>query len=415
MKKIIPIILSFLVCLCSIMPMASFADEQTDYMQGLLEDVWDNVMNNVQNGMEAQGNKLDETNRKMDELNTKVDNIDNQKEVTDYLDSVKDDEAAPEKTEDPVEEEDMKIETAGSINKGLAIPRALAKVADYLFDCFKWMIYTTDPAAQEHLDAATQGKYDSFFGKSGIDIKQITNSSSALGKAADVMRIFAYSLVLLFFSITIVEQSIKYEIFTLKGIARIFGRLLLAKIIIDLSTTICLLILRIVGYLTFKILDSAQITVNIFPDIYLRASKIKVVGVVVDILVGIIVGFVFTLIILLVLIPICIVLMKLVMRSIELAVLMTVAPAFFACLSTDVTKEYFKKFMSVFLQVACQTLFMVIPIVVCANHFTSEPVQMNGISALAATLRNIMPNILIFTAMLIMMIKPPKVLTNLIK
>ena len=395
------------------MPMASFADEQTDYMQGLLEDVWDKVMNNVQNGMEAQGNKLDETNRKMDELNTKVDNIDNQKEVTEYLDNVKDDEDKDDEA-DKIEN-DVKIDTSGSINKGLAVPRALAKVANFLFDSFKWMIYTTDPAAQEYLDAETQGLYKGFFGNSGINLAEITDSKSPLSKAADVMRIFAYSLVLLFFAVTIVEQSIKYEIFTLKGIARIFGRLLLAKIIIDLSTTICMIIIKIVGYLTFKILDSAQITVNIFPDIYLKASKTKIIGPIIDLLVGIIVGLVFTLVILLVLIPICIVLMKLVMRSIELAVLMTVAPAFFACLSTDVTKEYFKKFMSIFLQVACQTLFMVIPIVVCANHFTSEPVQMNGISALAATLRNIMPNILIFTAMLIMMIKPPKVLTNLIK
>jgi hypothetical protein len=395
------------------MPMASFADEQTDYMQGLLEDVWDKVMNNVQNGMEAQGNKLDETNRKMDELNTKVDNIDNQKEVTDYLDSVKDDE---EKDDDADKiEDDVKIDTSGSINKGLAVPRAMAKLANYLFDCFKWMIYTTDPAAQEYLDSETKGLYKGFFGNSGINLAEITDSTSPLSKAADVMRIFAYSLVLLFFAVTIVEQSIKYEIFTLKGIARIFGRLLLAKIIIDLSTTVCLIIIKIVGYLTFKILDSAQITVNIFPDIYLKASKTKIIGPIIDLLVGIIVGFIFLLIILLVLIPICIVLMKLVMRSIELAVLMTVAPAFFACLSTDVTKEYFKKFMSIFLQVACQTLFMVIPIVVCANHFTSEPVQMNGLSALVATLRDIMPNILIFTAMLIMMIKPPKVLTNLIK
>ncbi len=414
MKRIIPIILSFFVCLCSIMPMASFADEQTDDMQQKIYDIWNYINNEMQSGADANA-KANETNQKIDDMNQKLDNIDNQKEVTEYLDSVKDDETAPEKTEDTIEEEDMKIETAGSINKGLAVPRALAKVANFLFDSFKWMIYTTDPAAQEYLDSETQGLYKGFFGNSGINLAEITDSTSALSKAADVMRIFAYSLVLLFFAVTIVEQSIKYEIFTLKGIARIFGRLLLAKIIIDLSTTICLIIIKIVGYLTFKILDSAQITVNIFPDIYLKASKTKIIGPVIDILVGIIVGLVFTLIILLVLIPICIVLMKLVMRSIELAVLMTVAPAFFACLSTDVTKEYFKKFMSIFLQVACQTLFMVIPIVVCANHFTSEPVQMNGISALAATLRNIMPNILIFTAMLIMMIKPPKVLTNLIK
>lgn len=40
---------------------------------------------------------------------------------------------------------------------------------------------------------------------------------------------------------------------------------------------------------------------------------------------------------------------------------------------------------------------------------------MNGISALAATLRNILPNMLVFVAMLVMIIKPPKVLTNLMR
>ena len=411
MKRIIPIIISFFVCLCSIMPMASFADEQTDYMQGLLEDVWDKVMNNVQNGMEAQGNKLDETNRKMDELNTKVDNIDNQKEVTDYLDSVKD-------NEDEKEEEveiDYKISTKGSINKGLAIPRALAKVSDFLFSSIKSLIIINDPAAQEYLDGATKNEYQKNWGQTGLNLSEITKPASSMGKAADVIRIFAYSLVLLFFGVNLVEQSIKFEIFTLKGVARIFGRLLLAKIIIDLSTTVCLMIIRIVGYLSLRILGSAELTVNIFPEIYLAESKIKLLGPVVDLILGAIIGLLFALLYLIVLIPTGIIIVKLVLRSIELAVLMTVSPAFFACLSTDVTKEFFKRFMSVFLQVACQTLFMVIPIVVCANHFTAKPVQMNDISALASTLRNVLPNMLVFVAMLVMMIKPPKVLTNLIK
>ena len=46
------------------------------------------------------------------------------------------------------------------------------------------------------------------------------------------VRRFAYSLVLLFFAVNLVEQTIKYEIFTAKGALRIFGRLLVAKIII---------------------------------------------------------------------------------------------------------------------------------------------------------------------------------------
>ncbi len=111
-----------------------------------------------------------------------------------------------------------------------------------------------------------------------------------------------------------------------------------------------------------------------------------------------------------------IVMVKLVLRSIELALLMVISPAFFACLSTDVTKEYFKKFISVFIQVATQTLFMAIAMAVCSGHLnTKKQIDIGSYAEMAKAFIGISPTILIVIAMCVMMVKPPKVLTNLVK
>jgi hypothetical protein len=185
--------------------------------------------------------------------------------------------------------------------------------------------------------------------------------------------------------------------------------------LIDLSVRVCLLIISIIGSLTVKMLGTVKVSLNIFPDISLKKSDVKVIGPILDAIVAAVVSIILMLIIGVVLVCVSIVMIKLVLRSIELALLMVISPAFFACLSTDVTKEYFKKFISIFIQVAAQTLFMAIALAVCSGHFNSPPVTINNLSGLAAGLIRISPNILIVIAMCVMMVKPPKVLTNLIK
>lgn len=361
----------------------------------------------MQNGADANA-KANETNRKMDEINQKIDNIDTQKEVTDYLDSVQE--------EDKPETVDEYKVPAGSIaNKLLAIPRSMAKVASFILDAEKGMIMMADPSTQVALKEYT--KNDPVLGtiKYGIDISSI-DQSSGLGLLVDPLRIFAYSLVLLFFAVNLVEQTIKYEIFTAKGALRIFGRLLVAKIIIDLSVKICMLILSIIGGLTVKLLNNVDVTMDIYPEFKIEKSGVKIIGPILDAIAAAAISLVLALIIGVILVCVSIVMIKLVLRSIELAMLIVVSPAFFACLSSEVTKEYFKKFISVFIQVASQTLFMAIAMAVCSGHLnTKSKINIGDYGDLAIALINISPTILIVIAMCVMMVKPPKVLTGLVK
>jgi hypothetical protein len=415
MKKLIPIIFSFFVCVFSIISMTSFADEQTDDIQDRVYDIWNYINNNMQSGADAndQNNK---TNQKMDELNQKVEEMDPEKAIKDYFDTIKDDE-----TEDPAAatEEDIdkkyKLPTGGTSKKVLAGPRAMANVADFFLESAVSMIKYADPSSSVYLDQGTNGELSKQLGSYSINLTEISDPNTTLGKLVNPIRIFAYSLVILFFAVSLVEQTIKYEIFTAKGALKVFGRLLVAKIIIDLSVRVCLLIISIIGSLTVKMLGTVKVSLNIFPDISLKKSDVKVIGPILDAIVAAVVSIILMLIIGVVLVCVSIVMIKLVLRSIELALLMVISPAFFACLSTDVTKEYFKKFISIFIQVAAQTLFMAIALAVCSGHFNSPPVTINNLSGLAAGLIRISPNILIVIAMCVMMVKPPKVLTNLIK
>ena len=416
MKKIIPIIFSFFVCIFSIVPFSTKAlsDEEQADMYKTVIDTWNYVNNGIQSGADANAQNA-ETKQKMDELNKKVEEMDPEKAIKDYFDTIKDDE-----TEDPsaAAEEDIdkkyKLPTGGTSKKVLAGPRAMAYFADYLLESAINMIMWADPSTSVYIDKGTNGEFSKQIGSYSIDLSEI-ESDKGIGKLVNPIRIFAYSLVILFFAVSLVEQTIKYEIFTAKGALKVFGRLLVAKIIIDLSVRVCLLIISIIGSLTVKMLGTVNVSLNIFPEISLKKSDVKIIGPILDAIVAAIVSIILMIIIGVVLVCVSIVMVKLVLRSIELALLMVISPAFFACLSTDVTKEYFKKFISVFIQVAAQTLFMAIALAVCSGHFNTPAVPIEGLSGLAAGLIRISPNILIAIAMCVMMVKPPKVLTNLIK
>lgn len=408
MKKLIPIIFSFMMCLIISLPVSVAAEGEDTYDFGSMHnDVIDNY-NHI-------SERADQTDQKIDELDKKVSEMDPEKAIRDYFDEINDDE-----TEDTSEatgediEKDYKLPTGGTSKKVLSGPRAMAYFADYLLKGAIGMIKYADPASSTYNDQKFNGEFSKQVPHYSINLSEI-DSNNGIGKLVNPIRIFAYSLVILFFAVSLVEQTIKYEIFTAKGALKVFGRLLVAKIIIDLSVRVCLLIISIIGSLTVQMLDTVNVSLNIFPDISLKKSDVKVIGPILDAIVAVVVSIILMIIIGVVLVCVSIVMVKLVLRSIELALLMVISPAFFACLSTDVTKEYFKKFISVFIQVAAQTLFMAIALAVCSGHFNSEPVEIKNLSGLAVGLIRISPNVLIAIAMCVMMVKPPKVLTNLIK
>lgn len=416
MKKIIPIILSLFICVSAFIPRNVFAevndinDPNTWTTEFTIDQIWNYINNQMQSAEEARGNS--EQNKKtMEDLKKAIENMDTSKALEDYFGGIKEDDVEEPPKADGAEE-DYRIPTGNTSKKVLAGPRAMAYLASWLLDTAKGMIMFGDPSTSTYIRNKVGGEAGEL--KYGIDISEI-GKGTGIGVLVNPIKIFAYSLVLLIFGITLIEQSVKYEIFTAKGALKIFGRLILAKIIIDISVTVCMYILEIIGQLTVGMLDKIDVTLNIFPNITLKKSDIDIIGPIIDAIVSIVVSIILMLIIGVILVCVSIVVIKLVMRSIELAMLMVISPAFFACLSSDVTKEYFKRFISTFLQVAAQTLFMAIAMAVCSTHFNSEPIEIDDLNKLAIAFINISPSILIAIAMCVMMVKPPKVLTNLVK
>ena len=92
---------------------------------------------------------------------------------------------------------------------------------------------------------------------------------------------------------------------------------------------------------------------------------------------------------------------------------MIVSPAFFACYSSDVTKQYFKSFVTQFIQVAIQVVFMAVVFFLGStwlNKTFSATTYKNASEWFSAMI----PNLIAMIAITRMMVKPPKVLTNLI-
>lgn len=240
-------------------------------------------------------------------------------------------------------------------------------------------------------------------------------------KSTDLINVFktiGYSLVLVFFSITLIESSIKYEIFTLKGGAMIFGRLIIAKTLIDKSVQICIWILKIATDIIADLINSMGKTdFQILPNVSFglaEKSDLWVIGALIDIIMSFLLILPVILIALLTIICSGMVVCKLIFRSFELAMLTLVSPAFFACASAEVTKPYFKNFITTFAQCALQIVFMAI-VWVIAVKWQSDVFTFDEPKDIASYIMNIVPNLLTLIALTIIMVKPPKVLTGLLK
>lgn len=249
----------------------------------------------------------------------------------------------------------------------------------------------------------------------GVDIDDIENDYSAL---IDAMKIVAYSIVLLFFSVSLIESTIKYEIVTIKGGVMLFGRLLISKIIIDLSSTFCTRIIGVVEWASKLAIESMNITTQtqaLSTDIAATSeSKLWVIGKIIDFFGSLAIIPEYLMIALVIIIVSMCVLGKLSLRSVQLALMTAVSPIFFACASTEVTKHYFRNFITGFLQCTMQILFMVIVYAMGSAMLGSDAVGGNVLNAFNSTYLNTSRAIIIYVVMGILIVKPPKFLTNML-
>lgn len=380
MKRLFSIIFSVAISFCVILPLASYssitsyADEYDSFYDGeiyrYVVEIWNELVNGV-------STPLKDTNEKLNEVD----------DVKKSVDELKD-----ELTVDVTKRE--------AVDQISNIPNLITNLNNELWQGVKNFFANTSPSMD-----------------SKISFALIKPDDSKYNNIVNELTIFAYSIVLVFFAANIIEQSVKYEIFTMKGMLMIFGRLLLAKIIIDCSVTICMGILRAIENLTGKIVGSDSLMFE-SPTINLPTSNIKIIGPIIDTVIATVVSLSVLALIGTIFVLFVIVLIKLVLRSFELTILVSTSPVFFGCLSSDITKQYFKNFIVTFIQVAAQTLFMAIALFIGTKYLTSTPFDSGEIQSFEKLFDWYIasfPRSIIMIAMCIMMIKPPKVLTNLLK
>lgn len=388
MKKIIISVLTVLFSMCMLVPFAVSAVTIDDVYSGteMDYDIWNYINNTLMPAIESNGNgngasqeSVNNVQNSINNVQNSVNSIDVKKDMNDFF---------TEKSEKYYEDENRK---------------------DYPKTFLDGLIYTIQQC---------WGKVPNLINGSENSVWKISIDPTKQNTFTGIFKTIGYSLVLLFFAANLIENTIKYEIFTLKGGAMLFGRLIISKVVIDLSVTICTYILNICNNISAKILGEAQHTLEFsVPNIQDNSGIhdfLPVIGPLLDAIQSFYVLLPAVIIAIAMLAPALIIIFKLALRSIELSLLMIVSPAFFSCYSSEITKPYFNKFITTFLQCALQIVFMSVVYALSADWMT-DITNVEGKAEAWAWFVKVLPHALIALAFAIMMVKPPKVLTNLVK
>ena len=233
--------------------------------------------------------------------------------------------------------------------------------------------------------------------------------------------IFATSLIVVLFGINIIKTALEYELFTLKGAVKVFARLILAELWIQLSTKICIMVVKIFNELMTSIIHSivsSGALKSITFKFEVTRSNTYLIGDIVDFL-KYLVPFLFVLLLIgAALVIFVIVYIKLIVRSLEIAMLSVVSPVFFACSVGEATLPYFKKFITAFLSVGAEIVFMgvvYLALLWYCKGVTVNPVNLNDLYNMTSSGGTFYTYIAVSVACGIMMIRPPQVLKDLMR
>ena len=233
-----------------------------------------------------------------------------------------------------------------------------------------------------------------------------------------LFKIFAYALIIIFASVNALETALQYEMFTMRGGVKILARLTFAKIWVDISLIVCRGIVAIatdwLGQITRL---TADITNIIDVGVSLQHSDAWIVGWIIDFFNGVLLAAGILLILLPLVVLILIMFVKLFIRSFELAMLQCVSPIFFACLTGEATKQYFKRFILTYISVVVEVVFMAVIwyiYVEYLNQAFSVSTQANTVLEMFSLEGGIINFFMVSVGAYILMIKPPQVLKNLV-
>jgi len=263
------------------------------------------------------------------------------------------------------------------------------------------------------------GVADPFLGIT-TSLDSIQNIANAI---AGVTKTFAYAIAVILFGVNITTTALQNEILTLRGGIKVFARVILVKIWIDIAIPVCMLILKIVNDLAGQILTMlAAGAGNIFDNTSVNNDSnniwdpiLKIISGIFNMLRDVITGFPTFLLICVMLVCIIIVIIKLVSRCFELTCLVSLSPVFFATLVGEESKRYFRRFISAFLSTAGYIAYVAIVYAVGTKWIAdaTSPDVKNSLLSLFMPLMATLPRAIIVIACCRVMVKPPKVLLSL--
>ena len=263
--------------------------------------------------------------------------------------------------------------------------------------------------------AGDKGVQVTFF---GYDYEAVADNM-----VSNVFKTIAYSLIIILVGVNAFESAVRYEMFTMRGGVMLLARLVFAKVWVDLSVVICKAIVGItVGWLGDVLNETKIISATISSNVVVPPSNIPVTGWLVDVWYGIFVALTLIPPVLVVFILIVAVYVKLFIRNFEICVLQCVAPPFFACLSGETSKEYFKKFITTYISVVVEVIFMALVWYLYCSYvkyaFSPHGDAVNFIVSDADEILTVggtlMTFILTTIGACILMLKPPRILKSLI-
>ena len=260
-------------------------------------------------------------------------------------------------------------------------------------------------------------KGSNFFG-----ISWGTNSMKKIANLiAPITKAFAYCLVVILFGLNMTNTMLQFEFTSPRGILRALGTLLIAKIWVDLSVTVCGYIVSTVNSMNSQLLNLLKI--NAHGVVYLSNFEPKTVNASSWNFIGTIISFFQGLfwrgpeLVLIIALGFAIisVFIKILSRAFELTCLMAISPLAFACVANDEAKVYFKKFIGAFLSTCLYMTFMIICYAIGSQWLSEANSALDvATNSFFTNMKQLIPRFVIIFGICRIMAKPPKALTNLI-
>ena len=238
----------------------------------------------------------------------------------------------------------------------------------------------------------------------------VTTSSESIRTIADsisgVTKTFAYAIAVILFGVNITTTALQNEILTLRGGIKVFARVILVKIWIDLA------ILTTLSASGGSVFGNSSINSSSASG---WGAILKMVTRIFNAIIEFITGFPSLILIIIMIVCIVLVIIKLVARCFELTCLVSLSPIFFATLVGEESKRYFRKFMSAFLTTAGYIAYVAIVYAVGTRWVAqaTEPNLVTSLSSLFLPIISTLPRAIIIIACCRVMVKPPKVLLSL--